>query len=208
MYINPKELELFWQTMTASPIRFMLLGLLILGTLYVSYSGHFRLNRFLMKSRSAASSLYLLIILLNVVYYGFSFYNKSDAATTSPNYKSQTNYKNNRMDDGGASVGAGADANNNQPKDFGKLLKTTVDKISFRHIRNVSGLKKKVIAARQKWLCGHCGKMLDETYEVDHIVPIYQGGTNDLDNLMALDPICHKKKTFQQQYLGGEALPL
>ncbi len=72
---------------------------------------------------------------------------------------------------------------------------------NFQHTRKVTNLTKKVIAARQKWLCGHCGEMLDETYEVDHIVALYQGGTNDLDNLMALDPHCHRLKTFHQQYL-------
>ena len=61
--------------------------------------------------------------------------------------------------------------------------------------RLVSDTMKKFVAARQKWVCGLCGKMLDETYEVDHIKALYKGGTNDADNLMALDPICHRKKT-------------
>jgi len=41
---------------------------------------------------------------------------------------------------------------------------------------------------------------LDETYEVDHVVPICKGGSNDIENLMALDASCHRKKTFSQQY--------
>ena len=38
--------------------------------------------------------------------------------------------------------------------------------------------------------------MLDETYEIDHITPLYKGGTNDIINLQALCPNCHRKKTI------------
>lgn len=61
--------------------------------------------------------------------------------------------------------------------------------------RNVSESMKKMVAANQQWHCGLCHRLLDETYEVDHIVPLYKGGSNQMDNLMALDPICHRKKT-------------
>lgn len=61
--------------------------------------------------------------------------------------------------------------------------------------RHVTEATKKLVASRQKWQCGICKRMLDETYEVDHIKPLYKGGTNDPKNLMALDPICHRKKT-------------
>lgn len=61
--------------------------------------------------------------------------------------------------------------------------------------RQVSETVKKAAAARQNWKCGLCGQILDETFEVDHIDPLYKGGSNDLNNLMALDPICHRKKT-------------
>jgi 5-methylcytosine-specific restriction protein A len=62
--------------------------------------------------------------------------------------------------------------------------------------RKVSQTTKKLVAAKQKWTCGLCGQLLDETYEVDHIIPLYKGGTNDPSNLMAIDPICHRKKTI------------
>jgi len=61
--------------------------------------------------------------------------------------------------------------------------------------RLVSDTTKKFVAAKQKWTCGMCNKMLDETFEIDHVVPLYKGGSNEIDNLMALDPICHRKKT-------------
>jgi len=65
--------------------------------------------------------------------------------------------------------------------------------------RSVTESTKKLIAAKQGWKCGNCGKLLDETYEVDHIKPLYKGGSNDITNLMALDPICHRKKTLSDK---------
>lgn len=64
-----------------------------------------------------------------------------------------------------------------------------------KHKRNVTESTKKLVAANQQWKCAVCGCMLDETYEVDHVNPLYKGGSNDLSNLMALDPKCHRKKT-------------
>lgn len=61
--------------------------------------------------------------------------------------------------------------------------------------RLVSESTKKFVAAKQGWKCGLCQTTLDETYEVDHITPLHKGGSNDPTNLMALDPICHRKKT-------------
>ena len=63
------------------------------------------------------------------------------------------------------------------------------------HKRSVSETKKKYISAQQGWKCGHCQQQLSSTYEVDHIVPLYKGGTNDLTNLVSLCPNCHRKKT-------------
>ena len=64
-----------------------------------------------------------------------------------------------------------------------------------KYKRKVSESTKKIVAARQQWSCAICSRLLDETYEVDHIIPLYKGGSNDVTNLMALDPICHRKKT-------------
>lgn len=65
--------------------------------------------------------------------------------------------------------------------------------------RNVSALLKKKVAANQKWKCGSCGHMLDETYEVDHILALEHGGTNNPSNLRALCPHCHRKKTVDER---------
>jgi hypothetical protein len=68
-----------------------------------------------------------------------------------------------------------------------------------QHKRNVSALLKKKIAASQQWRCGSCGQMLDETYEVDHRMALEHGGTNDVHNLWALCPHCHRKKTVAER---------
>jgi len=68
-----------------------------------------------------------------------------------------------------------------------------------KHKRNVSESKKKFIASNQKWKCTHCKQLLDNTYEVDHIVALYKGGSNELNNLEALCRNCHGKKTFMEK---------
>jgi hypothetical protein len=65
--------------------------------------------------------------------------------------------------------------------------------------RNVSALLKKKIAASQEWKCGTCKKILDETYEVDHRIALFQGGTNEPENLVALCPHCHRLKTVNER---------
>jgi hypothetical protein len=65
--------------------------------------------------------------------------------------------------------------------------------------RNVTGLTKKKVAADQGWKCGNCGQTLDETYEVDHKLALFQGGSNDVSNLVALCPHCHRKKTVDER---------
>jgi hypothetical protein len=71
--------------------------------------------------------------------------------------------------------------------------------------RNVSALLKKKIAAGQEWKCGNCRATLDETYEVDHRVALFNGGTNDPDNLVALCPHCHRKKTVDERLASAPA---
>ena len=59
---------------------------------------------------------------------------------------------------------------------------------------------KKYVAANQKWSCNHCQHLLDATYEIDHIIPLYQGGSNDISNLQALCRNCHGKKTLNDNF--------
>ena len=59
----------------------------------------------------------------------------------------------------------------------------------------LSPFTKKSIAASQKWRCASCGRLLDESYEIDLEVPLCRGGDNNVDNLPALHRKCHMAKT-------------
>jgi 5-methylcytosine-specific restriction endonuclease McrA len=61
--------------------------------------------------------------------------------------------------------------------------------------RSVSETKKKFVAARQNWTCGDCKKQLPAWFEVDHTIRLERGGSNHVDNLVALCRDCHGKKT-------------
>lgn len=64
------------------------------------------------------------------------------------------------------------------------------------HKRNVSSLTKKMVASNQQWKCGSCNQTLDFTYEIDHHIPLFKGGSNEVSNLIALCRNCHGKKTL------------
>ena len=61
--------------------------------------------------------------------------------------------------------------------------------------RSVSETKKKYVAAQQGWKCDGCKEQLPAWFEVDHKVRLDSGGSNHIDNLVALCRNCHGKKT-------------
>jgi hypothetical protein len=71
--------------------------------------------------------------------------------------------------------------------------------------RHVTAGTKKLVAGRQRYMCAAnvseyaCplrGTPFDEAgYEVDHIVPLSEGGSNDASNLQALCLMCHRVKS-------------
>ena len=59
----------------------------------------------------------------------------------------------------------------------------------------ISPLVKKRVAAKQKWRCAICKQLLDETFELDHIRPLFKGGhPTDESNLQAL---CKRDHLFK-----------
>uniref|UniRef100_A0A6C0I4M9 HNH nuclease domain-containing protein n=1 Tax=viral metagenome TaxID=1070528 RepID=A0A6C0I4M9_9ZZZZ len=64
--------------------------------------------------------------------------------------------------------------------------------------RSVSETKKKFVASRQNWHCGDCGEQLPAWFEVDHKIRLEVGGSNHIDNLVALCRDCHGKKTAME----------
>ena len=69
----------------------------------------------------------------------------------------------------------------------------------------ISPYTKKLIASRQNWRCAVCNRLLDASYEIDHIIPLHRGGSSSdsslhsLENLQALcrSP-CHIEKTARE----------
>jgi len=64
--------------------------------------------------------------------------------------------------------------------------------------RCVSETKKKFVASQQSWKCGHCQKQLPAWFEVDHKIRLERGGSNHVDNLVALCRDCHGRKTAME----------
>ena len=69
---------------------------------------------------------------------------------------------------------------------------------STRRKRATPFISKK-IAARQQFRCAMCNKILQEDWEIDHIVSLQRGGSNDLSNLQALHKRCHAYKNHVEQ---------
>ena len=64
--------------------------------------------------------------------------------------------------------------------------------------RSVSETKKKFVASQQNWRCHDCNQQLQAWFEVDHKVRLDSGGSNHVDNLVALCRNCHGKKTAME----------
>ncbi|MBW4623307.1 MAG: group II intron reverse transcriptase/maturase [Cyanosarcina radialis HA8281-LM2] len=60
------------------------------------------------------------------------------------------------------------------------------------------------IAQNQGWKCPICGDPLfnNEEIETHHIVPVAQGGRNDIENLQHLHKACHKQEHSKSKFLA------
>jgi hypothetical protein len=54
---------------------------------------------------------------------------------------------------------------------------------------------KKKIAHKQSWKCNICNQTLNHKYVIDHIVPLFLGGSNKITNLQGLCELCNNYKT-------------
>jgi 5-methylcytosine-specific restriction endonuclease McrA len=88
-----------------------------------------------------------------------------------------------------------------QPQNINQRTDASASASQNKHKRSVSETKKKYVAANQNWKCGHCNMQLDHTFEVDHILDLQFGGSNNTDNLVALCRNCHGKKTMRRHIL-------
>ena len=66
--------------------------------------------------------------------------------------------------------------------------------------KRVTPFVAKSVGAKYKWRCAMCGELLGPDFEVDHIVPLSEGGSNDIANLQCLHKKCHLlKSSFEQR---------
>ena len=72
---------------------------------------------------------------------------------------------------------------------------TMIRKMQPSTKRSVSETKKKFVASKQNWKCKMCSQQLTHTFQVDHVIDLQFGGTNDVSNLAALCNNCHANKT-------------
>jgi RNA-directed DNA polymerase len=65
--------------------------------------------------------------------------------------------------------------------------------------------KEATLLKRQKGKCNHCGLSFrdGDIWEIDQIIPRFQGGKDDYNNLQLLHKHCHDVKTAEDGSVGG-----
>lgn len=95
-----------------------------------------------------------------------------------------------------------ANNQNNPEYDYSNILYETKTPDAPQNKKNtkrsVSDSKKKYVAGSQSWRCAHCKDLLKPWFEVDHVIRLENGGSNDISNLEALCRECHGKKTTKE----------
>jgi hypothetical protein len=61
------------------------------------------------------------------------------------------------------------------------------------HRPAIKGSKRDIVIARSSGVCAYCHKQFDEL-TLDHIIPVSNGGTDDLENLVACCHECNSRK--------------
>ena len=70
--------------------------------------------------------------------------------------------------------------------------------------RSLSEAQKKRVASLSGWRCRACEHLLTSTYQIDHIIPLWEGGTNEEENLQPLCAECHAQKTQKEAMRRGK----
>lgn len=72
--------------------------------------------------------------------------------------------------------------------------------------RRINAEQRLEIYLRQDGLCAcGCGKPLDGTQEYDHVIELALGGADDIGNMQALLPACHKRKSAERLAMTRKA---
>ena len=70
--------------------------------------------------------------------------------------------------------------------------------------RAISDAQRRRIAAAGRWVCGMCTELLPAAFQIDHIVPLANGGADDTSNMWALCADCHADKTQQEAIMRAK----
>lgn len=77
-----------------------------------------------------------------------------------------------------------------------KSLLVIKDKMSKTPRIRIPPEVKKYVFQRDKYQCQSCGKTTIETnLSIDHIIPLFRGGQNDISNLQTLCLTCNQQKS-------------
>lgn len=77
--------------------------------------------------------------------------------------------------------------------------------LSMKHKRKATSASVRLqIAWGQNWQCNSCRQVLHWTFEVDHVVALCAGGSNEFSNLQALCVKCHKMKSMRERGCAPE----
>ena len=152
------------------------------------------LSIYLFLKKNPTQSHSLVQELSNIVKFMPSAKSTLDIFTPFTDFTNQTPF----MGGGGGGIGGMGngygDPNQHQQHQINRMMES--GKTGTK--RCVSETKKKFVASQQSWNCGHCQKQLPAWFEVDHTVRLEYGGSNHIDNLVALCRECHGKKTTME----------
>lgn len=62
------------------------------------------------------------------------------------------------------------------------------------------------VASQQKWKCNKCKLSLPYPFDLDHIIPLNAGGSDEVSNLQALCAKCHREKTGSEMQVYYDQL--
>jgi 5-methylcytosine-specific restriction endonuclease McrA len=71
--------------------------------------------------------------------------------------------------------------------------------------RSFRDAHRRMVGARQEWKCARCSIVLPSAFQVDHVVPLWRGGVDCVDNAEALCATCHAQKTQREEIERHEA---
>lgn len=83
-----------------------------------------------------------------------------------------------------------------KPKELWISEKLRRERVRNQFSRKKNNIKKQFAATHAEF-CAFCAS--PENLTIDHIIPIFKGGLNELDNLQYLCRPCHNKKSHKEQ---------